>query len=145
MVNFKCASTRGYPLGGSTVQGDDAVAAQVAKSRRRLATQPAERVAALCAGAPEDGFIVRWSPTGVRQTEIGRLGVQPSQYAVVGDSQPPQGGRMVLIYVRRTVVFYCSKLSRNSDYCCDWRTTSANQKKNQNKSCNNFYASMFHL
>lgn len=45
--------------------------------------------AALRAGAPEDGFFVRWSPKGERQTEIGRLGVQPNQYAVVGGSQPP--------------------------------------------------------
>ena len=50
---------------------------------------------AICRGSrasrrrPRGRFFVRWSPKGERQTEIGRLGVQPNQYAVVGGSQPP--------------------------------------------------------
>lgn len=48
---------RGSPLGGSTVQGDDAAASQMEIRRRRLAMQPSQRGAALCAGAPEDSSL----------------------------------------------------------------------------------------
>ena len=40
---------------------------------------------------PEDRFIVRWrNASSERQRKLSRLGVQPNQYGVVGDSQPPE-------------------------------------------------------
>ena len=43
------------------------------------------------ARAPEDRFIVRWrNASSERQRKLSRLGVQPNQYGVVGDSQPPE-------------------------------------------------------
>ena len=115
------------------MQPDGAVATQVEKSRRLFAMQPAQRVAALCAGAPEDGFIVRWSPTGERQTEICRLGVQPNQYGVVGDSQPPEWRQYGAYLCAQNSVLPVRSSSHYSDYCCDSPATNDYQKKNQNK------------
>ena len=117
----------------SGVQPDVAVATQDEKSRRLFATPPALWVAALCASAPEDGFIVRWSPSGVRQTEICIVGVQPTKYAIVGDSQPPAWRAYGAYLCAQNSVFTVRSSSHHSDYCCDLLTTNINQKKYQYK------------
>lgn len=72
---------RGYPMGGSVVQTDGAAAPQDGNVARPFASQPAQRVAALCKAPPRTGFIRPLEKrSDERQVEMCRCGVQPHQY-----------------------------------------------------------------
>jgi len=67
--NLGATAKRGYPLGVAVVQTDGAVAPQVEKCRKTVRNAALAEGSRALRGAPEDGFIVRW-------TSIARKGKQ---------------------------------------------------------------------
>lgn len=65
---------------------------QAARCRRRIAAQPSQRGAALCAGGPEEGAADRWkSDSSERQTKMCIQGVQPWKSSEIHDNGSTAG------------------------------------------------------
>ena len=83
---------RGSPLGGSVVQTDGAAAPQDGNVARPFASQPAQRVAALCKAPPRTGFIRPLEKrSDERQTERCIHGVQPCKLSEIHASGSAEG------------------------------------------------------